>query len=190
MRRFKQSARIMWPAVMLVATSLMGLQAVYAQQPQGQHEMPVIDPTRGVSAERREVAMRQGHGITFGISAVEAGLTVKSTPVDDSVLADAPSEFGLAFEQPVRLVKWVLYDETREWVDINFRSKPRVNAQFSLPLPSLQQTAYYSAEWAILDDAERLIKGTYSFSFGTDAEAPSVVRARDVQMDHSMHQMQ
>ena len=175
---------------MLVATSLMGPQAVYAQQPQGQHEMPVIDPTRGVSAERREVAMRQGHGITFGISAVEAGLTVKSTPVDDSVLADAPSEFGLAFEQPVRLVKWVLYDETREWVDINFRYNPRVNAQFSLPLPSLQQTAYYSAEWAILDDAERLIKGTYSFSFGTDAEAPSVVRARDVQMDHSMHQMQ
>ena len=190
MRILKRSARILLPAVMLVATSLMGLQAVYAQQQQGEHEMPVIDSTRGVSAEIRQVSMRQGHGITFGISAAEAGITVESAPVDDSVLANAPNEFGLGFEQPVRLVKWVLYDETREWVDINFRYDPRVNDQFSLPLPPLQPTAYYSAEWAILDDTETLIKGTYSFSFGPDAEAPSVVRGREVQMDHSMHQMQ
>ena len=190
MQRFNRSLRIILPAVVLVATSVMGLRIVYAQQQQGEHEMVVIDPSRGVSAERREVAMRQMHGITFGISAVEAGLTVDSTPVDDSVLANAPSEFGLGFEQPVRLVKWVLYDEEREWVDINFRYDPRVNDQFSLPLPSLQQTAYYSAEWAILDDTETLIKGSYSFSFGPDAELPSVVRAREAPMDHSMHEMQ
>ncbi len=190
MRMLKRSSRIMLPVAILVATSLTGSQTVYAQQQQGEHEMAVIDPSRGVSAERREVAMRQMHGITFGISAAEAGLTVESTPVDDSVLANAPNEFGLGFEQPVRLVKWVLYDETREWVDINFRYNPRVNDQFSLPLPSLQETAYYAAEWAILDDTETLIKGSYSFSFGPDAEAPSVVRARDEQMDHSMHQMQ
>ena len=93
-------------------------------------------------------------------------------------------------EQPVRLVKWVLYDETREWVDMNFRYNPRVNDRFSLRLPSLQPTAYYSAEWDILDDAERLIKGSYSFSFGSGAEVPSVIRAREVPMDHSMHEMQ
>ena len=87
MRILKRSVRIMVPAVMLVATSLMGLRIVYAQQQQGEHEMAVIDPSRGVSAERREVAMRQMHGITFGISAAQAGLTVESTPVDDSVLA-------------------------------------------------------------------------------------------------------
>ena len=190
MRTFKQTAKIMLPAAVLVGTSLTGLRAVYAQQQQGEHEMVVIDPSRGVSAERREVAMRQMHGISFGISAVEAGLTVESTPIDDSVLPSAPRVFGLAFEQPVRLVKWVLYDETREWVDINFRYNPRVNDQFLLPLPSLEPTAYYSAEWAILDDTERLIKGAYSFSFGPYAEVPSDVRAREEPMDHSMHQMQ
>lgn len=190
MRILNQSVRVMVPAVILVAPSLLGLQAVYAQQQQGEHEMAVIDPSRGVSAERREIAMRQMHGITFGISAAEAGLTVESTPVDDSVLVNAPGVFGLAFEQPVRLVKWVLYDETREWVDINFRYTPRVNDQFLLPLPSLQPAAYYSAEWAILDDTETLIKGSYSFSFGPDAERPSIVRAREAPMDHSMHEMQ
>ena len=88
-----------------------------------------------------------------------------------------------------RLVKWVLYDEDREWVDINFRYDPRVNAQFSLSLPSLQQTEYYSVEWAILDDVEQLIKGVYNFSFGPGAEVASVIRAREGQMDHSMHEM-
>lgn len=190
MQGFNRSLRIMLPAAVLVATSFMGLRIVYAQQQQGDHEMAVIDPSRGVSAERREIAMRQMHGITFGISAAEAGVTVESTPANDAVLANAPNEFGLGFEQPVRLVKWVLYDETRNWVDINFRYNPRVNDQFSLSLPSLPDTDYYSVEWAILDDTETLIKGSYSFSFGPDAEVPSIVRAREAPMDHSMHQMQ
>ncbi|MFL2553215.1 MAG: copper resistance protein CopC [Candidatus Rariloculaceae bacterium] len=185
----RRSAKSMLRAVTLIAVSVMGLQTVYAQQPQEEHEMRVIDPSRGVSAERNEVSMRQMHGITFGISAAEAGLTVESAPIDDSVLANAPNQLGLGFEMPVRLVKWVLYDEDREWVDINFRYDPRVNAQFSLSLPSLQQTEYYSVEWAILDDVEQLIKGVYNFSFGPGAEVASVIRAREGQMDHSMHEM-
>ena len=139
-------------------------------------------------------AQHQGHGgPQFGVSAAAAGIIAKSQPADDAVLATVPGRLELGFEQPVRLVKLVLYTDSREWIDIDFRYNPRAAAQYSWPVPAaLKQADYYSAEWAILDDTDRLVKGSFSFAVGPDAEAPSVLRERAMHMEggHMMHDMQ
>ena len=46
-------------------------------------------------------------------------------------------------------------------------------------LPALADADYYTAEWAILDDQDRLIRGNFSFSFGSQARMPAVIRAEE-----------
>lgn len=129
-------------------------------------------------------AQHQGHGgPQFGVSAATAGIIAETTPIDDSILGSAPGQLALEFDQPVQLVKLVLYTNERDWVDIDFRFTPRANTEFSWPVPELQQVPYYSVAWAILDDRDRLVKGNFNFSFGPDAEAPSAVMMRDMMMD-------
>ena len=111
--------------------------------------------------------------------------------MNDSVLGSAPDQLQLSFGQPVQLVKLVLYTNERDWVDIDFRFNPRANTEFSWPVPELAQLPYYSVAWAILDDRDRLVKGSFNFSFGPDAEAPSAIMMRDMMMgDHADHDME
>lgn len=100
-------------------------------------------------------------------------------PEDDAVLGSAPVTLQLHFPDAVRLVKLTLHNEQRDWVDINFRYNPRPGIHYSLDLPPLQQAAYYTADWAILGDNDQLIRGSFSFTFGTDAEAPSLIKAEE-----------
>ena len=100
----------------------------------------------------------------------------KTSPVDDSILVDAPHELGLIFPKDVHLVKLILRDESHEWVDFNFRYSPRKGDDFNWSLPGLRASNYYTAEWAILEPNDRLIRGSFSFSFGAGAERPSVIR--------------
>jgi len=132
-------------------------------------------------------AQHQGHGggPQFGVSASAAGIIAESQPANDAVLGAAPGSLELGFAQPVRLVKLVLYNEKRDWVDIGFRYRPGMSTAYSWTVPSLQPAAYYLAEWAILDDSDRLVKGSFAFSFGPDAEVPSVIREREMQMEMS-----
>jgi len=140
-------------------------------------------------------AQHQGHGgPQFGVSAAEAGIIAETSPSDDSVLASAPDRLQIAFGKPVQLVKLVLYTDDREWVDIDFRFNPRANTEFSWPVPELEQLAYYSVSWAILDERDRLVKGDFSFSFGPGAELPSAIMERKMMMEghegHDMRNMQ
>lgn len=110
---------------------------------------------------------------SWGSSLVQRTLT---TPNDDAVLLQAPREILLQFPEQVRLVKLTLHDDTHEWVDIDFRYDPRPGNRFVWALPGLQQTAYYTAAWAILGANDELVRGSFSFAFGPDAEPPSVIR--------------
>ena len=38
---------------------------------------------------------------------------------------------------------------------------------------------YYTADWAILVANDRLVRGNFSFSFGQDAQRPSVIKAEE-----------
>ena len=136
-------------------------------------------------------AQHQGHGgPEFGVDAAVAGIIAETTPVNDSILGTSPGQLELAFDQPVHLVKLVLYTNDRDWIDIDFRFDPRANTAFSWPVPELEQIPYYSVAWAILDDRDRLVKGNFNFSFGPDAEAPSAIMMREMMMeDHSGHDM-
>ena len=100
----------------------------------------------------------------------------KTSPVDDSILVNAPHELGLIFPKDVHLVKLILRDENHEWVDFNFRYSPRKGDDFNWPLPGLGASNYYTAEWAILEPNDRLIRGSFSFSFGKGATRPSLMR--------------
>ena len=100
----------------------------------------------------------------------------KTSPPDDSVLDSAPKTLDLLFPQGVRLVKLTLHNDRRDWVDISFRYTPEVNKTYVWNLPDLQLATYYTADWAILGASEQLVRGSFSFSFGSGAEPPSVTR--------------
>lgn len=109
------------------------------------------------------------------------GISVETetSPIDDSVLEDAPEQLALEFPYGVRLVKLTLRNELRDWVDISFRYDPTLRESFQWEIPELGVATYYTADWAILAENDRLIRGSFSFSFGPDAEAPSVTKAAE-----------
>ncbi len=115
----------------------------------------------------------QGEDIT-GIS-----IETETAPADDSVLFEAPDQLQLEFAYDVRLVKLTLRNELRDWVDIDFRYDPTIQEKFQWNIPELTQATYYTADWAILVTNDRLIRGSFSFSFGPEAEAPSVIKAAE-----------
>jgi methionine-rich copper-binding protein CopC len=115
----------------------------------------------------------QGEDIT-GIS-----IETETAPADDSVLLEAPDQLQLEFAYDVRLVKLTLRNELRDWVDIDFRYDPTIQEKFQWNIPELTQATYYTADWAILVTNDRLIRGSFSFSFGPEAEAPSVIKAAE-----------
>lgn len=98
----------------------------------------------------------------------------ETSPLNDSVLATAPDQLSLSFPIQVRLVKLVLRNQARDWVDINFRYNPRPNDQYALMLPALPEADYYTADWAILGAEDELIRGSFSFTFGANKEPPSI----------------
>lgn len=101
----------------------------------------------------------------------------QTTPLDDSVFDSSPERLALSFPEKVHLVKLILRDQAHDWVDISFRYSPRLASDFEWSLPSLQTADYYTAEWAILDEQDRLIRGSFSFSFGEMARMPSLIKA-------------
>ncbi len=103
----------------------------------------------------------------------------ETSPADDSVLGEAPDQLRLEFPYGVRLVKLTLRNALRDWVDISFRYDPKVQQEFRWEIPQLGAATYYTADWAILAENDRLVRGTFSFAFGPDAEAPSVTKAAE-----------
>ncbi len=107
------------------------------------------------------------------------GLKTETSPADDSVLSVAPEQLRLEFPYGVRLVKLTLRNELRDWVDIRFRYDPKVQEKFLWDIPKLDAATYYTADWAILAENDRLVRGSFSFSFGPGAESPSVTKAAE-----------
>lgn len=106
----------------------------------------------------------------------------ETVPLDNAVLDVAPSQLSLVFPHPVRLVKLTLRNEQRDWVDISFRYNPLANDNFVWELPNLQTAIYYTADWAILAANERLVRGSFSFAFGPDAELPSIAKEAEAML--------
>ena len=118
----------------------------------------------------------QGEDIT-GIS-----IETETAPADDSVLLEAPDRLQLEFAYDVRLVKLTLRNELRDWVDIDFRYDPTIQEKFQWNIPELTQATYYTADWAILATNDRLIRGSFSFSFGPEAQSPSVIKESEARV--------
>ncbi|MBT72179.1 MAG: hypothetical protein CMQ15_09105 [Gammaproteobacteria bacterium] len=111
-------------------------------------------------------------------AADSTGIAAKTetSPLDDSVLDVAPMQLSLLFPRQVRLVKLTLRNEQRDWVDISFRYRPSMAANYIWELPDLQDATYYTVDWALLTANEQLVQGSFSFAFGPGAEPPSVIR--------------
>lgn len=123
-------------------------------------------------------AQHAGHGASQHAAHISELLAnTETVPDDDAVLGAAPDNLTLRFPERVRLVKLTLHTDAHDWIDIDFRYNPRPEQSYSLQLPGLQQATYYTAAWAILGSDEQLIRGSFSFAFGPDAEAPSIIRA-------------
>ncbi len=121
-----------------------------------------------------------GHDQVADISGIAA--RTATTPNNDAVLPDPPDEIDFQFPEDVRLVKLVVRNEQRDWVDIEFRYSPRAAREFHWNLPALAPAVYYTVEWAALDRQERLVRGSFDFSFGPEAELPSLVKQAQDQL--------
>lgn len=100
---------------------------------------------------------------------------LQSSPVDDEVLASAPSELMLRFSTYVRLVKLTMADPEERLIDIGFKYDPAVSRVFFLDLPELPKEDYYTVEWAAIDPANLVARGTFRFSFGPNAAPASTL---------------
>jgi len=100
---------------------------------------------------------------------------------------EAPELLQLEFPYDVRLVKLTLRNELRDWVEIGFRYNPRAQVEFQQNIPPLLAATYYTADWAILAENDRLVRGSFSFSFGPEAEAPSVTKAAEALLLESIN---
>ena len=118
------------------------------------------------------------HSAAYQQAADSTGIAAqtKTSPADDSVLDEAPKSLDLEFPETVRLVKLTLRNDQRDWVDISFRYNPAVGKIYVWDLPDLHGATYYTVDWAVLGDSEQLQRGSFSFSFGIGAEAPSATR--------------
>ena len=103
----------------------------------------------------------------------------ETNPADDEILEASPKFLTLQFPKAVRLVKLTLRNEEREWVNINFRYSPFARESYEWGLPFLEPAVYYTADWAILVSNDRLVKGSFSFSFGPEAKRPSWIKAEE-----------
>lgn len=128
-------------------------------------------------------AQHAGHGAAqSGSHGSELLANTETLPNDDAVLASAPDHLELRFPERVRLVKLTLHTGNRDWIDIDFRYNPLPGQDFVWQLPGLQQATYYTADWAILGSDEQLVRGSFSFAFGPEAEAPSAIRRAQEQL--------
>lgn len=115
--------------------------------------------------------------------AMEEGLKVSTMPADDQVIAKAPQSIMLNFETEVRLVKLALKETKQGEILIDFRYDPTAKMHYKQDIPALAAADYYKVEWAALNAAGKLIRGSFYFSFGTDAQPPSTYMHG---MDHDM----
>ena len=115
--------------------------------------------------------------------ASQDGLQLSTMPADNEVIAKAPLSIMLNFESEVRLVKLALKETKQGEILIDFRYSPVAGMHYTQPLPTLAAADYYKVEWAALDASGKLVKGSFNFSFGDDAQPPSSYMKG---MDHEM----
>lgn len=117
---------------------------------------------------------------------MDSDVGLETMPPDDAVLATQPDRLMLHFAPMVRLVKLAVKTPEGTMVDIGFRYRPVAGHEFMQSLPTLGSEDYYTVEWAILDQNDALVKGSFYFAFGSDAQAPSYYLNQMEQMRHIM----
>jgi len=100
---------------------------------------------------------------------------LETSPIDDEVLEIAPKELMLRFSTYVRLVKLTMKDSDEKFINIGFIYNPDVSRVFFLDLPELPVSKYYTVEWAAIDPANLVARGTFYFSFGPNAAPASTL---------------
>lgn len=135
-----------------------------------------------VSLSSMALAQHEMHNMTDE----PVGIIVSTLPANNAVLARSPEVIVLQFDNAHTLVKLAVKDPDSDIIDINFRFDPRPDTQFTQALPELEGADYYAVEWAVLDRAGKLIRGSFHFSFGDNAMPPSHYLD---QMEHRMRIM-
>lgn len=107
-------------------------------------------------------------------------LQFDTVPAHDEILAQAPEDLMLRFNEYVRLVKLTLKANDITPIDIGFHFSLDYSKVFIQNLPPLEKADYYTAEWAALNADNVIVYGYFCFSFGPDARRPtSIIDARE-----------
>lgn len=122
------------------------------------------------------------HIMDGGASASD--VEMQSTPADDQVLPASPKDLMLRFSTYVRLVKLTLKAPDEDIVEIGFRYSPEASRVFFWELPDLPEADYYTVEWAAIDPANLVARGSFNFSFGSNALPPSQIIPEEEELEH------
>lgn len=96
-------------------------------------------------------------------------------PQDDAVLREQPRMLTISFRVDVQLLKLALYTDEGKWIDLGFQWDPSQSEHnFVFPIPTeLPPAKFYVAEWSVVDENRRFLKGAFNFAFGPGAIPPS-----------------
>lgn len=96
-------------------------------------------------------------------------------PQDDAVLREQPRMLTISFRVDVQLLKLALYTDTGKWIDLDFQWDPsQRDHNFVFPIPTeLPESDFYVAEWSVVDENRRFMRGSFNFAFGPGAIPPS-----------------
>ncbi|MDX1490637.1 MAG: copper resistance protein CopC [Pseudohongiellaceae bacterium] len=106
-------------------------------------------------------------------NASSSDVEMESSPANDEILAQSPRDLMLRFSTYVQLVKLTVKDPSGKAIDVGFRYDINASRVFFWDLPTLPDADYYTVEWAAIDPAKLIARGSFSFSFGPDARPAS-----------------
>lgn len=106
-------------------------------------------------------------------NASSSAVEMESSPTNDEILPQSPPDLMLRFSAYVTLVKLVVKAPDGGFIDVGFRYQATASKVFFWDLPELPAADYYTVEWAAIDPAKLIARGSFSFSFGPDARPAS-----------------
>lgn len=117
-------------------------------------------------------------------NASSSDVEMESSPANDEILPQSPQDFMLRFSTYVRLVKLSVKGPDGKFVNVNFRYRTDASRVFFWDIPTLPDADYYTVEWAAIDPRNLIARGTFSFSFGPNAQLASELIPEEEVFDH------
>ena len=85
-----------------------------------------------------------------------------TTPADQAVIAEAPSEIAMTFKGTIRLTRVVMTIDDQPGVDLDLSGHSGFTSDYAIPLPAMGPGSYV-IDWRGLGSDGHALKGAFRF---------------------------